>query len=700
MLPHSVCGRMLILISLILQVSQSVDSSLVGWLCVNILFVRVVCVCFISSCLTLTANQNLTFISMLLSFLFLPLLHITGHVDFTIEVERALRVLDGGILVLCGVSGVQSQSLTVDRQMKRYNVPRLAFVNKLDRQGSNPWKVIGDLRHQLKLNAAAVQLPLGLEDKHTGIIDLIELKCYTFEGDKGETVLESNDIPSNMMELVQEKRTELLERLADVDEEIGELFLMEEEPTAQQFKEAIRRRTVSCQFVPVFMGSAFKNKGVQKLLDGVVDYLPEPREKANYALNRAKNEEPVEVSCHKDAPLLALAFKLEETQFGQLTYMRVYQGMLKKGNAIVNVNDGKKIKLARIVRMHSDEMQEIDEAHAGDVVAMFGIDCRSMDTFSDGNMDLAMSSMFVPEPVMSLAVKPCETKMQNNFAKALRKFTKEDPTLRVKVDSETKETVLSGMGELHLEVYLERMKREYNVECVSGQPNVNYKETIGTKKTFDWLHKKQTGGAGQYAKVIGYIEPMTEEEIKEHGKPNEFKNRCIGTNIPPEYYPSCEKGMNDAMTEGALVGCEVEGVRVVLQDGASHAVDSSDMAFRICMANAIRDCMKKANPSVLEPVMTVEIEIPSEFQGSVMASLSRRMGLIQNSEMNDDGSGLKIECQVPLANMFGYSTELRSLTQGKGEFTMEYFQHNAVPRNIQDELMDKYRMEREAREAA
>lgn len=630
---------------------------------------------------------------------FVNIIDTPGHVDFTIEVERALRVLDGGILVLCGVSGVQSQSLTVDRQMKRYNVPRLAFINKLDRQGSNPWKVIGDLRNQLKLNAAAVQLPLGLEDKHSGVIDLIELKSYTFEGDKGETVVEG-EVPSNMMELVHEKRTELLERLADVDEEIGELFLMEEEPTPQQFKEAIRRRTVSCQFVPVFMGSAFKNKGVQKLLDGVVDYLPEPREKANYALNRAKNEEPVEVQCHKDAPLLALAFKLEETQFGQLTYMRIYQGMLKKGNAIVNVNDGKKIKLARIVRMHSDEMQEIDEAHAGDVVAMFGIDCRSMDTFSDGNMDLAMSSMFVPEPVMSLAVKPRETKMQNNFAKALRKFTKEDPTLRVKVDSETKETVLSGMGELHLEVYLERMKREYNVECVSGQPNVNYKETIGTKKVFDWLHKKQTGGAGQYAKVIGYIEPMTEEEIKEHGKPNEFKNKCIGTNIPPEYYPSCEKGMNDAMTEGALVGCEVEGVRVVLQDGASHAVDSSDMAFRICMANAIRDTMKKANPSVLEPVMTVEIEIPSEFQGAVMASLSRRMGLIQNSEMNDDGSGLKIECQVPLANMFGYSTELRSLTQGKGEFTMEYFQHSAVPRNVQDELMDKYRLEREAREAA
>ena len=467
---------------------------------------------------------------------FVNIIDTPGHVDFTIEVERALRVLDGGILVLCGVSGVQSQSLTVDRQMKRYNVPRLAFVNKLDRQGSNPWKVIDALRDQLKLNAAAVQIPIGLEDGHEGVVDIIGMKSYTFEGEKGVNVVEG-EVPPDMMGAVREKRAELLERLADVDEEIGELFLMEEEPTVQQFKEAIRRRTVSCQFVPVFMGSAYKNKGVQKLLDGVVDYLPEPYEKKNYALNRAKDEEKVEVTARKDDPLLALAFKLEETQFGQLTYMRIYQGMLKKGNPIVNVNNGKKIKLARIVRMHSDEMQEIDEAHAGDVVAMFGVDCRSMDTFSDGNMDLAMSTMFVPEPVMSLAIKPADvTKMQNNFAKALTKFTKEDPTLRVRVDNDTKETVLSGMGELHLEVYIERMKREYGVEVISGQPNVNYKETIGSKVPFDWLHKKQTGGAGQYAKVVGYIEPMTEDEVKEHGKPNEFKNRCIGTNIPPEYY--------------------------------------------------------------------------------------------------------------------------------------------------------------------
>ena len=630
---------------------------------------------------------------------FVNIIDTPGHVDFTIEVERALRVLDGGILVLCGVSGVQSQSLTVDRQMKRYNVPRLAFVNKLDRQGSNPWKVINDLRDQLKLNAAAVQIPVGLEDGHRGVIDLVTMKSYVFEGEKGEDIVES-EIPADMMDLVQEKKMELLEKLADVDDEIGELFLMEEEPTEEQFKAAIRRQTVTCQFVPVFMGSAFKNKGVQKLLDGVIDYLPEPSEKQNYALDRSKDEQTVEVKCNKDDPLLALAFKLEETPFGQLTYMRVYQGMLKKGNPIVNVNDGKKIKLARIVRMHSDEMEDIDEAHAGDVVAMFGIDCRSMDTFSDGNMDLAMSTMFVPEAVMSLAVKPAETKMQNNFAKALTKFTKEDPTLRVKVDDETKETVLSGMGELHLEVYLERMKREYDVECISGQPNVSYKETIASKATFDWLHKKQTGGSGQYAKVVGYIEPMTESEIKEHGKPNEFKNKCIGTNIPPEYYPSCGKGMADAMVEGALVGCEVEGVRVVLQDGASHAVDSSDMAFRICMANAIRDTVKKANPSVLEPVMSVDIDIPAEFQGSVTASLSRRMGMIQSSDMNNDGSGLKIEVQVPLANMFGYSTELRSLTQGKGEFSMEYFQHSPVQRNVQEELMEKYKQERLAKETA
>ena len=322
-----------------------------------------------------------------------------------------------------------------------------------------------------------------------------------------------------------------------------------------------------------------------------------------------------------------------------------------------------------------------------------------MDTFSDGGTNLAMSSMFVPEPVMSLSIKPAKTTMQNNFAKALNKFTKEDPTLRVRVDSETKETVLSGMGELHLEVYIERMKREYNVECVTGQPNVNYKETINKRLKFDWLHKKQTGGAGQYARVIGFIEPIDENEMQESGEVNQFENRCVGTNIPPEFYSSCEKGMGDAMVEGALVGAEVEGVRVVLEDGAAHAVDSSDQAFRTAMANAIRDAMKKATPAILEPVMSVEVEIPSEFQGTVVAGINRRMGLIQASDMNEDGSGLRVDAEVPLANMFGYSTELRSQTQGKGEFTMEYRKHVPVPRNTQEDLMKKYKEQKEAENA-
>jgi elongation factor G len=574
----------------------------------------------------------------------------------------------------------------------------LAFVNKLDRQGSNPDKVIGQLRSQLKLNAAAVQIPIGLENLHEGVVDLVEEKAYIFQGDRGEIVT-AGPIPENMMDLVAEKRMELLERISNADDEIAEFFLLEEMPDKEILKAAIRRRVIDCSFVPVFMGSAFKNKGVQPLLDGVVDYLPAPEEKPNFALDRNKDEEAVLVSSRDADPLLALAFKLDETPFGQLTYMRVYQGMLKKGNAITNVRDGKKVKLSRIVRMHSDEMEEITEAGSGEVVAMFGIECRSMDTFSSGAMNLAMSSMYVPEPVLSLSIKPAKQTMSTNFAKALSKFTKEDPTLRVKVDSDTSETVLSGMGELHLEVYIERMSREYDVECVTGKPNVNYKETIGSKQPFDWLHKKQTGGAGQYAKVQGYIEPIPLEERNDADGINVFLNRLVGQNIPPEYHTSCEKGFHDAMVEGALVGCGVEGVRVVLRDGAAHAVDSSDLAFRTSMAHAVRDAMRKANPSVLEPVMTVEVESPVEFQGIVVAGINRRMGLIMNSDVNEDGSGVRVVSEVPLANMFGYSTELRSNTQGKGEFTMEYKKHIQVPRSTQEELMKKYKEEREAEAA-
>lgn len=619
--------------------------------------------------------------------------------DFTIEVERALRVLDGGVLVLCGVSGVQSQSLTVDRQLKRYHVPRLAFINKLDRQGSNPWKVIQDLRDILKLNAAPLQIPVGLENEHNGVIDLIEKKMYTFEGDYGEKV-RTSPIPDSYANLVEEKTLEMIEKVADVDDEIAELFLMEEKPDVDTLKAAIRRQTIACKFVPVFMGSAFKNKGVQALLDGVVDYLPEPIEKPCYAFDRSKEEEQIKLSCDPKDPLLALAFKLEETPFGQLTYMRIYQGTLKKSTYITNVNDGKRIKIPRIVRMHANEMEDITEAKAGEVVAMFGVDCRSMDTFSDGPTTLAMSSMFVPEPVMSLAVSPKSSLKMDAFAKALSKFTKEDPTLRLRIDEISKETILSGMGELHLEVYVERMKREYNVECNVGQPKVNYKETVNKKITFDWLHKKQTGGSGQYAKVIGFIEPLTPEEVKELGYSVEFDNRCVGMNIPPQFIPSCEKGFHDAMIEGGLVGGAVERVRVVLTDGASHSVDSSDLAFRTAMAHAVRDAMRKAQPSILEPIMKVEVNIPSEFQGAIVGALNRRMGLILSSDINEDGSGVNIDAEVPLASMFGYSTEIRSMTQGKGEFSMEYSHHAPVRIDVQEELVKKYKEEKEKELAA
>jgi elongation factor G len=587
----------------------------------------------------------------------------------------------------------------VDRQLKRYNVPRLAFINKLDRQGSNPWKVIQDLRDILKLNAAPLQIPVGLENEHNGVIDLIEKKMYTFEGDYGEKV-RTSPIPDSYAHLVEEKTLEMIEKVADVDDEIAELFLMEEIPDVGTLKAAIRRQTIACKFVPVFMGSAFKNKGVQALLDGVVDYLPEPIEKPCYAFDRSKEEEQIKLSCDPKDPLLALAFKLEETPFGQLTYMRIYQGTLKKSTYITNVNDGKRIKIPRIVRMHANEMEDITEAKAGEVVAMFGVDCRSMDTFSDGPTTLAMSSMFVPEPVMSLAVSPKSSLKMDAFAKALSKFTKEDPTLRLRIDEISKETILSGMGELHLEVYVERMKREYNVECNVGQPKVNYKETVNKKVTFDWLHKKQTGGSGQYAKVVGFIEPLTPEEVKELGYTVEFDNRCVGMNIPPQYLPSCEKGFHDAMIEGGLVGGAVERVRVVLTDGASHSVDSSDLAFRTAMAHAVRDAMRKAQPSILEPVMKVEVNIPSEFQGAIVGALNRRMGLILSSDVNDDGSGVKIDAEVPLANMFGYSTEIRSMTQGKGEFSMEYSHHAPVRIDVQEELVKKYKEEKEKELAA
>jgi elongation factor G len=496
------------------------------------------------------------------------------------------------------------------------------------------------MRQQLRLGAAFVQIPIGLEGLHEGVIDIIGRKAVYFLGDKGLDVTRK-EIPEDLVEACEEARTELVERLADIDDEIAELFIAEEAPTEEQLKAAIRRQTIAQKFVPVFMGSAFKNKGVQLLLDGVNDYLPSPSELTNRAVQFCGVVAVVSLKCDTTAPLVALAFKLEESRFGQLTYIRVYQGMIKKGMLVFNAKNGKKVKVPRLVRMHANEMMDVDSAGAGDVVALFGMDCSSMDTFTDGTVNYSMVSMFVPNPVMSLSVKPKESAQLANFGKAMGKFTREDPTLRVVVDEKSGETVMSGMGELHLEIYVERMKREYNVECVTGNPSVSYKETITSRSNFDYLHKKQSGGSGQYAKVIGYIEPLEDELIKK-GIDFEFDNQVIGTNIPPEFIPSCEKGARAACAKGVVAGFPLTNVRVVITDGQAHTVDSNDLAFQLAMQYGIRQAAKTARPQVLQPIMNMEVESPSEFQGVVVGTLNKRSGLIMASDLNDDGSQVRL----------------------------------------------------------
>jgi len=612
-----------------------------------------------------------------------------GHVDFTVEVERSLRVLDGAIMVLCGVSGVQSQSITVDRQMKRYNVPRLAFINKLDRAGANPFRVIDAIREKLHLNAAPVQIPIGLEDLHKGEVDLVRMKAMYFDGDNGETVREEA-IPAELENLAKEKRAEMISRLADVDDAIGEKFLMEEEISEADLMAGIRRATIALKFVPVFMGSAFKNKGVQPLLDGVASYLPTPAQVRNEGLDQNKNEEKIVIPSDPDAPLVALAFKLEDGRYGQLTYMRIYAGTVKKGDTIFNISaHDKKIKIPRIVRMHSSQMLDVEEARAGDIVAFFGVECASGDTFTDGKTRITMTSMFIPNAVISLAVSPKDKQGQANFSKALNRFTKEDPTLRVWRDEESGETIMSGMGELHLEIYIERMKREYACEVIAGKPQVAFRETITASTPFNYTHKKQSGGSGQFAKVMGVMEPIVPLNLE---APYEFVDEVVGGTIPREYIPSCDKGFQEQIKKGLLIGAPLVGVRMILQDGQYHDVDSSDIAFRIAAMAAVRECYMNARPTILEPIMKLEVQAPEEFQGTVMGQVNQRRGVIQNSSNNM--GYVTIDALVPLVEMFGYSTDLRSATQGKGEFSMEFAEYQSVPRNVQDEMVKKYQEKR------
>ncbi|RHX85198.1 elongation factor G [Leptospira stimsonii] len=607
-----------------------------------------------------------------------------GHVDFTVEVERSLRVLDSAILVLCGVAGVQSQSITVDRQMRRYNVPRVAFINKLDRTGANPFRVIDQLKEKLKHNAVPVQIPIGLENDLKGIVDLVKMKAYYFEGKDGMDIQEK-EIPDDLKELAQKKHEELLDAASMFSDELTEA-LLEGTPTEEMIKRAIRTGTIELKMTPVFMGSAFKNKGVQKLLDGVLDYLASPVDVKNKALDQANNEEMIELESNFEKPLVCLAFKLEDGRYGQLTYVRVYQGKLSKGMTIYNMSNNKKHNVGRLCRMHSDEMEDIDYAEAGDIIALFGIDCASGDTFTDGKLKVSMESMFVPAPVISLTIEAKESKHLNNLAKALNRFTKEDPTFQTHVDPESGQTIIKGMGELHLEVYIERMKREYGVELITGAPQVAYRETITTKADFDYTHKKQTGGQGQFGRVAGYMEPIPLEESLNY----DFVNKVVGGAIPREYIQSVDKGFKSCLERGSLIGFPIIGVRCVINDGAYHDVDSSDMAFQIAGRYAFRQGFNKANPQILEPIMKVEVDGPSEFQGAILGSLNQRRGMILNTTEEDNYC--KTEAEVPLADMFGYSTVLRSSTQGKAEFSMEFSRYAPVPRNVAEELMKKYKV--------
>lgn len=603
-----------------------------------------------------------------------------GHVDFTIEVERALRVLDGAVLILCSVGGVQSQSITVNRQMTRYRVPRIAFVNKCDRTGANPYRVVQQIRDKLGLNAVMLQMPIGLEADLEGMVDLVTMEAVYFDGEQGQQI-RREAIPEALLEEAQAKREALLDAVSMFSDELMEAMLEEKEISPELIHEAIRKGTLALEFTPVMMGSAYKNKGIQLLLDAVGAYLPNPKDIENIALDLNEDEKEVRVSNNVEDPLVALAFKLEDGRYGQLTYIRTYQGGIRKGDTIVNTRTGKKIKVGRLVRMHADEMEEIEEAGSGDIVALFGVDCASGDTFCAPELNWSMSSMHIPAPVISLAIRPVDNKAQINMSKALNRFTKEDPTFKTFVDHETGETIISGMGELHLDVYIERMRREYNAEVEVGAPQVAYREAITRRADFDYTHKKQTGGSGQFGRVAGFMEPMEEGDY-------EFVDQIVGGTIPREFIGSCDKGFQKSLEKGTLVGAPITGVRVTINDGSSHAVDSSDVAFQVAAMGAFRQGYEKAGAVIMEPIMKVAVEGPSEFQGAVMGSINQRRGVIIGT--SEDSNYTVVEAEVPLVEMFGYSTVLRSLTQGKAEFTMEFASYKQVPRNLADELIKSF----------
>jgi len=601
-----------------------------------------------------------------------------GHVDFTMEVENALRVLDGAILVLCAVSGVQSQSITVDRQLKRYGVPHIAFVNKLDRVGADPEKVKDQLREKLDHNAILMQIPIGLEDKFEGIIDLISRKARYFTGPKGEQVLEK-EIPVEYTEKVEQMREEMIDAVSMFSDELAEAFLDGNE-TEEMIIEGVRKATIALEMTPVFVGSAFKNKGVQLLLDAVVRYLPDPTTGINIAHDKDDNRRDIKLVSDPELPTVGLAFKLENQQYGQLTYLRIYQGTISKGSDLTNARTGKKIKVGRLVKMHADNMEDITSARAGDIVALFGVDCALGDTFNGAGINYTMRESFVPKPIISLALGIKDSNDQDKLSKALSRFTKEDPTFKANVDEETQDTVIHGMGELHLNVYIERIRREYDVDLEVRAPQVSYRETITKAIEFDYVHKKQSGGRGQFARVKGILTHSGKDE-------SIFRDKVRGGRIPSQYMPGCEKGFFSSLVKGELAGFPVVGIKMTLDDGDYHAVDSSQLAFEVATRSAFKKNYHKAKPIILEPVMKVSVETPSEFRGNIMAIINQNRGLVLDTVI--DHHFTRVDSEMPLSETFGLATQFRSVTQGKADFTMEFSEYKAVPKSIEEDILKK-----------
>ena len=576
-----------------------------------------------------------------------------GHVDFSIEVERSLRVLDGAIMVLCGVAGVQSQTFTVDRQMKRYRIPRIAFINKLDRLGANPFRVVEALQEKLELNPVLLQYPIGAEDKFEGVIDLIAMKANYYEGENGEHIV-IKPIPEHLQLEAQTAREKLLDRISILSEEMMEQILTESEIPTQLIWDTIRQGTLSLEFTPVLLGSALKNKGIQNLLDAVALYLPSPVEREVVTATNLSTEEEVKIYPEPDRPVVALAFKLIDDEFGQLTYTRIYSGTLNKGDRLINTRTQQKIRVRRLVRIEVDKRQELESASVGEIVGLMGVECASGDTLCSLGTNLALEGIFTPEPVMTLAITPKNAEDSDRITKALNHFVKEDPTLHITTNPESNKTLISGMGELHLDIYLERMKREYHAEAYIGAPAVAYRETITQPATFDYTLQQQIGKTEQYAQVRGRMEPHTGKFA--------WENRVKNKEIPTQFISACEQGFRDAINTGLLKGYPIKGIKVILEGGAFDPSHSSEMAFRIAARTGFERGFAAAKPTILEPMMLLEVETPSEFVGKVQGKLIARRALLLGSSTRDHFE--IISAEVPLAEMFGYSTELRSLSQG------------------------------------